>query len=454
VGSQTEFGNEDYDEKLTTMTKATANLPPVILLGGMTNALSIARSLGRMGVKVYAINWHTAAVRYSRYCHFLPVPWNGNDEESWTRYLLGSDSDPLRGAILLAGSDLGIEIIADHREKLQDKFILDESNPESQRCMLNKLGTYQQAVAAGVPTPRFWVTATTSDIRALRDELVFPLLVKPHFSHRFGERFGKRYALANDFDELIAAHEAVSRAGIATMLVEVIPGPDDRLCSYYTYLDEQSQPLLHFTKRVLRRFPASRGDGCYHITDWAPEVRDLGLKLFQQVGLRGLANVEFKRDDRDGQLKLIECNARFTAANSLLADSGCDLARFVYNRLTGRPQEAPRTYVTGRRLWFPLQDFRAFVEQRRLRQLTLCGWLASIAHRQTLPYFRWYDPLPTIVNGLRAVGADAVYCGMRNACRRGLERLRTWVRRPSGAAEPTLSGSKTPSWSPRENERV
>src|SRR5580692_8578611 len=109
------------------MTKPTANLPPVILLGGMTNALSVARSLGRTGVTVYAINWHTAAVRYSRYCRFLPVPWNGNDEESWTRYLLGRDSDPLRGAILLAGSDLGIEIIADHREQLQDKFILDES---------------------------------------------------------------------------------------------------------------------------------------------------------------------------------------------------------------------------------------------------------------------------------------------------------------------------------------
>ena len=54
-------------------------------------------------------------------------------------------------------------------------------------------------------------------------------------------------------------------------------------------------------------------------------MRDLGLALFGHAGLRGVANVEFKRDPRDGRLKLIECNARFTAANGLLTASGIDL---------------------------------------------------------------------------------------------------------------------------------
>ena len=42
-------------------------------------------------------------------------------------------------------------------------------------------------------------------------------------------------------------------------------------------------------------------------------------------------------DLKDGELKLIENNARFTAANGLVTASGFDLAKFVYNRLTGRP---------------------------------------------------------------------------------------------------------------------
>ena len=66
------------------------------------------------------------------------------------------------------------------------------------------------------------------------------------------------------------------------------------------------------------------------MTSWA-------LRLFRHVGLRGLANVEFKLDPRDGQYKLIECNARFTAANGLVAKSGIDLGRFVYCRAVGLP---------------------------------------------------------------------------------------------------------------------
>ena len=127
------------------------------------------------------------------------------------------------------------------------------------------------------------------------------------------------------------------------------------------------------------------GNGCYHVTDWNPEVRDLSLALFRQVGLRGLANVEFKRDERDGRLKLIECNARFTAANCLVARSGFDLAAFVYNRLVGRPQPPLETYARGMRLWDPVRDFQAFLELRRQGRLTFWTWVASVLHRQIVP---------------------------------------------------------------------
>ncbi len=66
---------------------------------------------------------------------------------------------------------------------------------------------------------------------------------------------------------------------------------------------------------MIRRNPPGMGVGSYHITDWIPEVRDVALQLFKYMGLRGLVNAEFIRDVRDGQLKLIEINARFTAAN-------------------------------------------------------------------------------------------------------------------------------------------
>jgi predicted ATP-grasp superfamily ATP-dependent carboligase len=373
--------------------------PPVVLLGGGANALSAARSLGRAGVEVFIINDDTAYVRYSRYVQ--PIEAAGSDPDSWARFLTGRASDTLRGAVLLACSDDGIELIARHRDELSARFLLDESNPTAQLAMLNKLSTYQSARAAGVPTPRFWEVESREQVAALRDALVFPLIVKPHFTHRLERRSGMKFVIAGDFDQLLQAHEAVRAAGLRSLLVEWIPGPDDRLCSYYTYLDRDGTPLFHFTKRIIRRFPAVTGNGCYHVTDWNPEVRDLALRLFAQVGLRGLANAEFKRDERDGRLKLIECNARFTASNGLVADSGFDLAALVYNRIVGLAPPPLGSYKVGLRLWDPVRDFQAYRELSRKGELTFPKWLASVLRPQTFAYFRWSDPLPALARAAR-----------------------------------------------------
>jgi D-aspartate ligase len=395
-----------------------AALPPVIILGGDPNALSIARNLGRRGIRVYTVNEPDAPVCSSRYCQFLPAPWLGSNVASWTAYLLGPDVEALRGAVLLASSDEALEIVVQHREQLGQRFLLDESNPDAQRRMLNKLTTYEAAREAGVPMPRFWVTAGGPALDALAPDLVYPLLVKPLYSHRFGFQFGgKKFFIANNFAELRQGLDTARNAGVEVILMEMIPGGDDLLCSYYTYLDRDCVPQFDFTKRIIRRFPVGMGNGCYHVTDWNPEVREVALRLFQHVGLRGLANAEFKRDPRDGQLKLIECNARFTAADCLVYRSGLDLASFVYNRLVGLPPPPMDSYRTGLRLWYPTQDFKAFRQLRRSKQLSFAGWLRSIAHRQTFPYFQWSDPLPSVVRGLRFIKADVLFRGVRKAVR-------------------------------------
>jgi predicted ATP-grasp superfamily ATP-dependent carboligase len=373
-------------------------LPPAIVIGGIANALSVARSLSRQGIKVYAINDEPTIVGYSRHCRLIRLPVEADLEAVWTRFLLSSDSDFLRGAVLLACCDEGIHLMAEHRQALLKKYRLDDSDPKAQLCMLNKLSTYRQAVAAGVPTPRFWLTSSRPQILALREELVFPLLVKPLLSHQFGDLFiGEKFFVANDMEGLLDAFSRVSKAEVETMLVEQIPGPDSLLCSYYTYLDAHGTPLFDFTKRVIRRFPVGMGNGTYHVTDWNPEVKEAALKLFDFVGLRGLANVEFKRDPRDGRLKLIECNARFTAANSLVAESGYDLASFVYNRVVGRPQPPFGKYATGKRLWYPYADWKAYRELNRRGELTFRQWVKSIMHPFVLPYFRWDDPFPSLL---------------------------------------------------------
>jgi D-aspartate ligase len=375
--------------------------PPVLILGGEANALSVARNLGRDGVEVYFLGATDSYVRHSRHCKSIDVPRQGSLEDSWERFLLGPESDELKGAIVLACSDAGIRVILRNREALLRRFRLDESNPAAQIAMLDKITTYQNAIAAGVPTPKFWLMQNREQALALKDQLLFPLIVKPSMSHVFEEKFGRKFLFASNFEQVLEGIDATTAAGVEVLLMEWIPGPDSRLCSYFTYLDENGQPLFHFTKRVIRRFPTGMGGASYHVTDWIPELIEPSLKLFRHVGLRGLANVEFKQDERDGSYKLIECNARFVASNHLVAGSGFDLAGFVYNRMTGQDQRPMEKYQSGRRLWDPGRDWSAFRELKALGQITWFEWLASLAHRQTFAWFEWSDPMPAIARMLR-----------------------------------------------------
>ncbi len=373
------------------------HLPPAILFGGFFQAFQVVESLATRSIPVYVLNDRWAEARYSRYARAIRLPQNVPYTQAAADFLISSASDYLEGSVLLAAGDQELEIISDHRETLTQKFRLDLSNPVAQQKMLNKLATYTAANEVGVATPRFWPVGTEKDISHLRTEFVYPLIVKPKLSHVFQRKFNRKFFEVGSFQQLLDSYRVTESAGIEVVLLEKIPGPDSKLCSYYTYMDEEGNPLFDFTKRIIRRYPVNMGIGSYHITDRVAHVRELSLKLLRHVGHQGLANVEFKYDERDRQLKLIECNVRFTAANSLLAKAGIDLGSFVYNRIVGIPQPPLTKFRVGLRLWDPLRDFRAFLELRKHGELTLVQWLASIMHRSSIAYFSWRDPLPSLI---------------------------------------------------------
>lgn len=380
--------------------------PPAIVVGGAANALSIARSLGALGVEVHGLGVQ-AGVNYSRFVRPIRLPEHDDVERALATFLLGPASDHLRGAVLIAASDAGVTVLARHRHLLLERFRLVESDVDAQLAMLDKLSTYERAREAGVPTPRFWRLDEPGDLARYQRELTFPLIVKPLSSHRYQARFPEwgKFRIAHDRDEIRLVHGQLAEAGIPALLMEQIPGPDSLLCSYYTYLDSAGNPAFDFTKRVLRRYPPGMGLGCYHVTDWNPEVRDVALRLFKHVGIRGLVNAEFKRDERDGLLKLIECTARFTDATPLVAAAGFDMARYVYFRVLGQPHEMPARYTTGLRLLYPFDDLATFRVRRASGELSLGGWIRSLAHRHTLPFLRWDDPAPALVRGGKRTAA-------------------------------------------------
>lgn len=365
---------------------------PAIVVGGCQNALSVTRSLARHGVEVLTINYSYEAVRFSRYGHYVVLEGDGSPA-AWEKFLLSRASDRFRGAVLLACSDEAISIINNNYEALSHKFLLEETEPEMRRELLNKFITYERAQEVGIPTVGYSLVRTRDQLDRALSTLRFPMIMKPLYSpDRLLLKF--KAALITDQKELNRLFAVAATTGVSVVLMEYIPGGDDKLCSYYTYLDEHGQPLVHLTKRVKRRYPLESGDGTYHVTDWIPEAAEFGLRFFRHLGFRGLGNIEFKLDARDGVLKVIEVNARFTASDCLISRSGVNLALITYNRITGRPQPPVLDYEKSLSLCRPIEDALAAWELRKRGKLRFSDWLAELRRADLMPFFEWRDPAP------------------------------------------------------------
>ena len=374
-----------------------AERPPAVLLGGETIAVSAARSLAPTGVRVYALGHAVDPVRRSRHCHeFVEVGSGRGVQERYMGWLADHAPD---GSVVIPCDDDGIELIARGRERLVKLGLRPvEGDDQALLAMLDKERTYALCREIGVPCPRTATVTTREEAERAAREFDYPCALKPRESHVFAQHFGilAKAVQVQSPEELVAAFERTAELGVAMIVTEIVPGRDDALCSYYSYLDEDGRPLYDFTKRKVRQYPPEFGLGCYQITTRDPELAELGLRFFQGAGLRGICNVEFKRDARDGTPRLIECNARLTAANEQVRMAGLDIALLAYSRVTGTPAPQLGDYEVGVTLWHPLEDVRSLAAYRRRGEWTLWQWLRSVLRRQRFPLFRLDDPGPTM----------------------------------------------------------
>jgi len=409
---------------------------PAFLLGGGIVALSVARGLGEARIPVVALGHHDDPVRFTRFCsQFVDTGSGEGVQQRWLDWL---ERGPRRGVVLPCCDD-GLELVARNRSRLIELgYAPVEANDDVLLAVLDKARTAERAQAAGIDLPRTAVVERERSLAGELDGFAFPCALKPRESHRFAHHFGMRKKLlVVDSREELERELAQLPSGLEMIATEIVPGPDE-FCSYYSYIDERGEPLFHYTKQKLRQFPVRFGLGTFHRSDWNPEVAEVGLRFFRGIGLRGLGCVEFKRDERDGRLKLIECNARFTAADALQRACGLELGVLAYERALGRPGNPPEEYRRGVGLWFPTEDTRAFLDYRRRGELSLAAWLRSLAGPLRFPVGSMRDPLPSFISALRRPGRALRRLGRAPAYHS--DKIRSSNGTATGAAK---SGSRT-----------
>ena len=311
-------------------------LPAIVVDVGFVNGLSAIRSLGRAGVRVYAVDHRTSALGFrSRYATPVFAPSPLLDEDGFVAKV--RDLGP---AVVFCTHDEGLRAIARHRDELELRcpFPRDLERIQRKRVQLD--------AARDTPDTRF--PGRAAEAVAAAHELGYPVLVKPSEPVGFRQQYGRQAVICERDGEVENAYAQMEQW--EPMVQDLIPGGDDELYTLGAYLDESLEPLGLFCGRKLRQTPPGVGTCRVGEAVWVQDVVDQGLGLLRVLEFTGLSQVEFKRDPRDGSFRLMEVNPRLWQWHGLATACGVDLPRIAYEDLTGRRPE-PVSMNGRRRRW-------------------------------------------------------------------------------------------------------
>src|SRR5919201_1230265 len=375
---------------------------PVVLLGLFNHVgVGLVRSLGRLGVRAYAVHPDaTAPSSRSRYCrHTFEWDLGRAAAEDSVAYLLAVAEELGERAILVPTEDISCMFVADNADALRDQFLFPPQPPGLARSLSSKRGMYTLCREHGVPTPETYFPESRAEVEEFIASATFPVVLKVVDTPVFGEddplRSGAGKAIARDGTELLESYDRWCRSGYGDVLLqEYIPGGPESVWMFNGYFDSASDCLAGFTGRKLRQYPPDTGQTSLGLCVRNDVVAETTRTFFKQLGYRGIVDLGYRYDARDGSYKLFDVNPRLGAAFRLFVGTkGMDVARAMYLDMTGQPVPAT-TQREGRKWLVENYDLASCAKYRRDGRLPIRAWLRSFEDVEEAAWLAVDDPAP------------------------------------------------------------
>ena len=407
--------------------------------------VAAVRSLGRLGVPVYAVTEGplvpTAVSRYLTGRIAWPTT-GGEQAEELVAGLVRVGERVGRRSVLLVTDDRAAVLVAEHRQALTDLFAVPAIDGTLVGRLADKQGLHELCREHGVPTPKTRFARSAAQLRNAVRALGLPVVIKNAQVWGPAERAAVKYTtvLRTEADaEALAAGLAAPDGG-GVLVQEYIPHDprvDGEPPDWFThfYCDGQGEPRVMFTGVKLRSWPPAAGITARGVSVAHPRLAAAAAELCRSIGYRGIGDLDWRFDQRDGLFKLVDFNPRVGAQFQLFrTTSGVDVVRALHLDMSRRPIP-PGRQVDAREFVVEHLDAGAALAERlggrssarpAMRSHRRSG-IVPAACRRVPAWFAWDDPLP-FAAATAQFATGAVRLGWRSLTRRLAERVR-------GAAE-------------------
>ena len=350
--------------------------------------------------------------------------------EEWVQFMRSLAVQLGGKPVLISTADLYITAIAEHSSALAEGFVFAHS-VASQALLATKKRQYELSESFGLPVPRTRFVTSLAEVIEFASIARFPCLLKPvHFrdwmrlpaAHPL---FEQKIVIACSPEDLANKYRLAAEASSELVAQEIIEGPDTAKLVYLSCYAKNGLRLGHCMLRQFRTNPKDFGSASLVEPTVDEEADRLCDAFLRGMGYTGICEIELKRDTRDGQIKMIEANPRYSVTADAATYAGVELGWLHYldliDGMTGRKVVPVESHGRNFRHIVLERDSAAIASYRAAGLLTWWGLLRSYRPPVGFFDFDWRDWRVT-AKSMDRVLRNLIGPGLRKAFRRVIPR--------------------------------
>jgi D-aspartate ligase len=359
-------------------------------------AVGVARTLGRLGVPVYAVVEDAltplARSRYLTQAFF----WEGwpNSREAFLKSMSSVGEAIGRPAILIPMDDLSAISVAENAAELREWFLFPELPSDLPRQLANKTSLLSLCKRVGIPCAQTALLRSADDARKFMERNTFPIIAK---AAEQWQLLKNRYSVVilpnrEALFELYENTESEDRSQV--ILQEYIPGED---WIYHGYSNFKTDLFVSFTGKKILSYPLAAGSTALGLSCSNDVLRRQSETFLRTISYSGIVDIDYRLDERNGQYKIVDCNPRVGQNFRMFENQAAiDVVRAMHLNLSGRGIEC-RQMVKGR--LFAVETFLLPLSLRR--RMWNAEISAASAGRRELAWWCNDDPVPFFLMSIR-----------------------------------------------------
>jgi D-aspartate ligase len=373
--------------------------PVAVILGKYaTSNLGVVHSLAPYHIPTIVIDSRRQSTFFSRYTLGLRSPDPAQSSDEYIAFVIELGRRLPSKGVLFPTGDTETLLLTKHFDMLTPYYHFTSASYQLIDQLIDKQSLAALLTKYRIPHPITVTVNPANDLSSISKDMTYPCILKPRYPTRFRLDFPTKVFAPASPAEFVALVSKATTKGHVMIAQEIIPGNADSMFGYNAYYDRTGRVHGAFYYQRIREWPLGFGNGCYLRQVTEPQMEQMTTTLLKPLQYHGIVDVEFRRDPRDGVLKLIEINPRLWMQNSFPARLGCNHTSLAYLDALERPLPSASSCPDFSVHWvFGAEDLQASLAGLRQGTLSMKEWLAAYRIRNVFATFSWDDPLPWVV---------------------------------------------------------